>query len=97
MERFQHHPDGQIIVENQAGRIYIASLVEFDADIRSLGLPGYPGIDPKQGGELYRPGILHAGFSRDTQHEPSVDPKILDRYIAAVDRLIAAREAASSS
>jgi len=90
--RFQHTPDGFVIVESGAN-LYIDTVAHFQTDCASCSLTAYPGLSGDATAEIYQPGEGHSSRHGIDQREPTLDPALLDTYIAATAALLAAKAA----
>lgn len=89
MNRFQHHPDGLVIVELD-GLIYVDTPENFALD---SGVP-YAGLPAGMVSLLYQPGRLCAYFTADgAQVAGPEDVAPCDAALANVAALVAAKQA----
>lgn len=84
---FHHHPDGLIIIRS-GDKVYIDTVENFMADLGE----DYPGLPDGYIGRYYEPGKTHYLTTGDTAHPQEREWPEGDRYIADIERLLAAKE-----
>jgi hypothetical protein len=86
---FQHHPDGLIFVRKSASEIYQDVISNFQTDYGST----YPGLPDGYIGRYYEPGVDHYLHTDNTAYPQDLSWDTGDAYIAAYDKLVAAKAA----
>ena len=86
---FQHNPDGLIIVRKSEQEIYLDRITKFETDFGQ----SYPGLPDGYIGRYYEPGINHYLTTGDSATPQDLSWHEGDSYIAAYDRLMAAKAA----
>lgn len=91
MFRLFHHHDGFIRIVSD-NKVYTDSIENFKVDLSAAMDAEYPGLPDGHVGRYYNPGQSHYLTTGDTARPLQREWPEGDRYIADIERLLAAKE-----